>query len=119
MEAPVVITGKHDTYLTPAELATMVGRSEKTVRNWACDGRLQFVYLCGVPLISMKTIESMITGTAPASPASADGALRIIGRRDRMGRRTQPERHRRSPGKPESAAALLHSSPPPVGSSRP
>ena len=116
-----MIVGKHDTYFTLSEFAEMIGRSEKTVQNWVSDGRLQFAYFCNVPLISMAMVESLIAGN-PAEPRpGAEAAMRAIGRRDRVGQRTTPERHcrqRRMTG--ESApATVLHPSEPSVRSSRP
>lgn len=45
-----MIQGKRDTYFRVDEFAVMIGRAEKTVRNWAAAGRLAFVYLFGVRL---------------------------------------------------------------------
>jgi hypothetical protein len=122
MEDAAVIQGKHDTYLTPRELGGMIDRSEKTIHNWVAGGRLQFVYLCGRPLVSMAMLEALIAGTAGTSPPAAEAALRVIGRRDRAGRRTEPEQHRRRHREgrivgESGSGALLPSSPAPVGSS--
>jgi hypothetical protein len=116
-----VIQGKRDAYFRVDEFAVMIGRAEKTVRNWAADGRLAFVYLFGVPLVSLALVESLIDGRAETSTVAGDAALRVIGRRDRAGRRTEPERHRRQRRMTGESAAgsLLHSSKPPVGSSQP
>jgi hypothetical protein len=114
-----VIPGRNDTFFTVEEFAGMIKRSEKTVQNWASDGRLHFVYLCGVPLISMAMVESLIAGKAPDAGPAAEAALRAIGRRDRDGLRTEPDRHRRQrrmTGESASGVVLL-SSEPPVGSS--
>lgn len=114
-----MIQGRTETWFTVDEFAAMVGRSPKTVMNWASEGRLSFADLCGVKLVSMAMIENLITGHCPAAIPSAEAALRIIGRRDRAGRRTEPERHKRKrPITGDSANDLLHSSPPPVGSTR-
>lgn len=116
-----MIVGRRDTWFTVPEFAGMIGRSEKTVRNWACDGRLQFVYLCGVPFVVLSMIENLFTGEPATAMQHAEAALRATGRRDRDGRRTEPERRRRQrrmTGESE-AGALLPSSEPPVGSSLP
>lgn len=116
-----MITGRTDTWYTVEEFASMVGREPKTVMNWAGEGKIQFADICGVKLVALSMIENLITGHGPAATPSAEAALRMIGRRGRDGRRTQPERHRRSAGRMtrESAGGLLLSSPPPVGSSLP
>lgn len=116
-----MIVGRRDTYLTVAELATMIGRSRKTVQNWAAAGQLQFVYFCNVPLVSMAMVEALIAGQGLEPSVTAEAALRAIGRRARNGQRTEPEqrrRHRRMTGESE-AGAVLPSSEPPVGSSAP
>lgn len=81
-----MIQGQHDTYFTVEELGRMISRDEKTIRNWAASGRLQFVHLCGVPLISMAMLENLITGVVP--PGAGDGklALRLSKRTDSRAR---------------------------------
>jgi hypothetical protein len=91
----------------------MIGREEKTVRNWAAEGRIQFAYLCSVPLVALSMVETLISGAAPTTPGAADAAVRIIGRRDRGGRRTDPERRMT---RESAASSLLPSSEPQVGS---
>jgi hypothetical protein len=99
----------------------MIGRSPKTVANWAAAGKFEFVHLFGAPLVSLSMVESLIAGRVPAASPAADAALRMIGRRDRAGRRTEPERRRRSPRqrpmiRESGSADVLPSSGPPVGS---
>ncbi len=88
-----MIVGKLDTYYTVAEFAAMVGRSEKTIRNWASEGRVQFAQLCGVDLVSLTMVESLITGRLPHDAGDGVLALKLTNRIDRQGRRTKPERH--------------------------
>ena len=57
-----MIVGRRDSWFTVEEFAEMVGREPKTVTNWASQGRIQFVRLCGVPLISLSMLENLITG---------------------------------------------------------
>jgi hypothetical protein len=99
-----MITGRADVYFTVAEFAAMIGREEKTVRNWAAEGRLQFVQLCGVPLVSLHAVENLITGVA--TPTATDGmaAMRMMNRADRGGRRATTEKHQSS-GLPSSRRA--------------
>ena len=87
-----MISGRNDTYFTVSEFAGMVGRSEKTVMNWRTEGRIQFVSLCGVPLIALSMVENLITGAAPAGADAGGAALRMINRTSRDGRRAAPER---------------------------
>lgn len=63
----------------------MIGRSEKTLRNWASEGKLQFVNLFGVQLISCRMIENLLTHAR----GTQDGELarRLMG----MGRRPKAE----------------------------
>ena len=115
-----MISGRTDTWFTVEEFAAMVGRSEKTIMNWASEGRLQFAELCGVKLVALSMIENLITSYGPVATPSAEAALRIIGRRDRAGRRTAPERHpRQRPTSGQSESDLLPSSSPPVRSRQP
>lgn len=111
-----MIVGRNDTWLTVKEFAAMIDHEPHTVQNWASQGRIQFADLCGVKLVALSTIESMISGHVPAAPGSGNAALRVIGRRDRRGRRTEPERHR-----PRRNAASVSSNDraPEVGSPRP
>lgn len=85
-----MITGRTDTWFTVEEFAAMIGLEMKTVRNWVSEGRLQFVYLFSVPLISLTMIENLITGTAPSGAADGKLALRLSNRMDRDGRRATP-----------------------------
>ena len=85
-----MITGRTDTWLTVEEFAAMIGLEVKTIRNWVSEGRLQFVYLCSVPLISMTMVENLITGTAPSGAANGELALRLSNRMDRNGRTAAP-----------------------------
>ena len=91
-----MITGRKDSFFTIAEFASMIGREEKTVRNWAAEGRLQFVHLCGVPLVSLSMIENLIGNVVP--PTATDGlpAMKMMNRATRAGRRAVPEKHRSS-----------------------
>jgi hypothetical protein len=86
-----VIKGHSDTWLTVEEFAAMSGREEKTIQNWVSAGRMQFVHLCGVPLISMTMVENLITGTAPSGAADGTVALRLANRMDRNRRRLAPK----------------------------
>jgi hypothetical protein len=88
-----VITGR-DTWYTVEELAAMIGRSPKTVLNWAVEGRIQFSDFCGVKLISARMIESMITG-APIGTADNTLALELMGRMAPDGSRVEPEKRKR------------------------
>lgn len=74
-----MIEGKIDTYFTVEEFAAMVGRSEKTIRNWAAEGRLVFADLCGVPMIRLSAIENLITGDAPKEARTGRLANRLMG----------------------------------------
>ena len=76
-----MIVGKLDSYLTVAEFAAMVGREPKTVENWAAQGKLRFVHLCGVPLVSLRQVESLIEGRVPGTRDNAAVARAILGRR--------------------------------------
>lgn len=96
-----MITGRRDTYYTVAEFAAMIGREEKTVRNWAAEGRLQFVHLCGVPLVPLSMIENLLAGAAPATATDGMAAMRMMNRADRRGRRAIPEKH------PSSSASTI------------
>lgn len=75
-----MIVGRNDTWLTISEFAEMIGRSEKTIRNWASQGRIQFVHLCGAPLVSLRIIETLIATHADAYPENAELALRLMGK---------------------------------------
>jgi hypothetical protein len=97
-----VITGKRDTYLTVAEFAAMIGRDEKTVRNWSAEGRLRFVHLCGVPLISLRMLERLIEGVAPERADDGLAALKLMNRADRDGRRAARETRRKRSENPAS-----------------
>lgn len=100
-----MIAGRHDTYFTIEEFAAMIGREAKTVRNWAAEGRLRFAHLCGVPLVSLQAVESLIAGTAPAHAADATTALRLMNRADRAGRRAIPGRRSQHPSSAPSAVS--------------
>lgn len=88
-----MITGRKDTYFTVDEFAAMIGREAKTVRNWAADGRLQFVHFCGVPLVPLSMIENLIGNVVPPTAADGRAAMRMMNRADRKGRRAIPEKH--------------------------
>jgi len=88
-----VITGRKDIYFTVLEFASMIGREEKTVRNWAAEGRLQFVHLCGVPLVPLSMIENLIGNEVPPTATDGKTAMRMMNRADRKGRRAIPEKH--------------------------
>ena len=75
-----MIQGRHDTYLTIDEFAQMINRSSKTIRNWHSEGKIQFVYLCGVPLISLLMIENLLEGRMPVGCKKGELAARLIGR---------------------------------------
>jgi hypothetical protein len=96
-----MIQGRHDTYYTVEEFAGMVGRADKTIQNWVAQGRMRFVYLCGVPLVSLREVEQLIEGRIPEGAERGLPAARMMNRADRVGRRQEPERHappsRRSP----------------------
>ncbi len=74
-----MIQGRLDTYFTVEEFAAMVGREPKTVENWAAAGKLRFMNLFGVPLISLKMIESLIEGRIPGVRDDGTLARRIAG----------------------------------------
>ena len=87
-----MITGRHDVYLTVSEFADMIGRSEKTIRNWVSEGRLTAIHLCGVPLIAMSHIETLIAGVPPATAAGGKRALELSHHMTLDGKRAVPER---------------------------
>lgn len=102
-----MITGRTDTWLTIDEFAAMVGRSSKTVMNWAAEGKIQFAYLCGVPLVSMRVIETLITGHMPEGAGSERLALELMGRMTADGSPVAPERRRRRKGVADIAKSRL------------
>ena len=75
-----MIQGRQDTYFTIDELAQMIGRSPKTVKNWITEGKLHALHLVGVPMIAMSHLESLLTGFVP--PEAKDGltALAMLNR---------------------------------------
>lgn len=92
-----MIQGRSDTWFTIEEFAAMIGREPKTLLNWTSEGKIMFADLCGVRLVALSMIESMIAGHVRPSDDAGELALRMIGRLDRHGRRVEPERHRRRP----------------------
>ena len=98
-----MIQGRHDTYYTVQEFAEMVGRSPKTVRNWASSGRIVFVHLCGTPLVSLSTIENLITGHVPLGAEDGKLALQMMKRSTSQGHRQQPEKRGKSAPMREAA----------------
>jgi hypothetical protein len=76
-----VIQGRNDTYLTVEEFAAMIGRSPRTVQNWASKGQLKFRYIFGVPLISLRAIENIIEQEAPPNARDGRLAVRLMGSR--------------------------------------
>ena len=79
-----MIVGRHDTYFTVDEFAAMVGRSPKTVQNWAAQRRMRFTHLCGVPLVPLSTVEALITGASYTGPSGGNIALEMMGRGGRI-----------------------------------
>lgn len=73
-----MIVGRHDTFLTIAELAAMIGREPKTVRNWIAEGKLKAVHLVGVPMLAMSHLESLLTGYVPDDAKNGQKALRMM-----------------------------------------
>lgn len=55
-----MIVGKRDTYYSVAEFAQMIGRSPRTIENWASEGRIKFNRIFGVPMISLRAIEDIL-----------------------------------------------------------
>jgi hypothetical protein len=93
-----MIVGRKDTWFTVPEFAAMIDRSEKTVHNWASEGTIQFAHLCGVPLVSMAMIETLITGHVPDGARDGDLALELMNRMAPDRTRVPPEkRNRRKP----------------------
>ncbi len=76
-----MIQGRLDVYYTVEEFAAMVGREPKTVENWAASGKLRFMNLFGVPLISLKMIESLIEGRVSGARDNGELARRVVGAR--------------------------------------
>jgi hypothetical protein len=95
VEQGVVIQGRTDAWFTVEEFGAMVGRSPKTVLNWAAEGKIQLADLCGVKLVSMAMIENLITGHVPDGARNGDLALELMGRMTPEGTRVQPERRNR------------------------
>ena len=89
-----MIAGRTDSWFTVDELSKILGRSVKTLENWRSEGRIQFVSLCGVPLVALSHIENLITGVVLRGTDEGSAALRMMNRTDRNGRRAAPERHR-------------------------
>ena len=75
-----MIVGKHDTYITLDELAAMIGRETKTIRNWIADGKLHALYLVGVPMIAMTHLENLLTNHVPEPAKSGRTALVMLNR---------------------------------------
>jgi hypothetical protein len=73
-----MIQGRTDTYFTVEEFAEMIGRSPKTVTNWAAQGKLRFVYLCGVPLVSLALVEQQIDGHQVVGAEADQVAIRMM-----------------------------------------
>ena len=88
-----MIEGRDDRYVTIAEFAAMIGRSPKTIANWGAAGKLPFVRLCGVPLISVRAVEDLIESSGShVRIDDAEVALSMMNRGGRKGRGAPPSR---------------------------
>jgi predicted transcriptional regulator len=97
-----MIRGTSDTFYTVPEFARLVGRTEKTIRNWASEGRITLVHLCGVPLVSLKMVENLI-GHYITNEHSEE-ALELLLARDRSGpaKRRKPRKRGEGSEEPQS-----------------
>ena len=76
-----MIEGRHDTYLTPEELAQMARVAPKTVRNWLCQGMVRAVRLGRRRFITLSSIEEAFGHSRNALvplPRSLEKRMRFV-----------------------------------------